>query len=91
MDNLYSVRNLDETTKSVYKENVRLTEALNYHMKEGDFLKKERERLTKETEKLKDEKEIKDLVVQEKIVQNKQQKELIKEVHPSLLSYRLHT
>jgi len=34
-------RNLDETTRSIYKENVRLTEALNFHKKEGDMFRKE--------------------------------------------------
>lgn len=35
---LYS--NLDETTRSVYKENVRLNAALDFHLKEGQELKK---------------------------------------------------
>ena len=73
-------RNLDETTKSVYKENVRLSEALNYHMKEGELLKKERKRLCEENERLLGEKEVNDMMVQEKVIQAKQQKELIKEV-----------
>ena len=32
--------NLDETTRSVYKENVRLNAALDFHLKEGQDLKK---------------------------------------------------
>lgn len=32
--------NLDETTRSVYKENVRLNAALDFHLKEGQELKK---------------------------------------------------
>ncbi|ESO99812.1 hypothetical protein LOTGIDRAFT_205234 [Lottia gigantea] len=74
-----AISNLDESTKNVYKENVRLSEALNYHMKESDLLKKERAELLKENEDLKGKKEINDLMVQEKIVQNKQQKEQLKE------------
>ena len=35
----YSHSNLDETTRSVYKENVRLNAALEYHVKEGQELK----------------------------------------------------
>ena len=72
--------NLDETTKSVYKENVRLSEALNYHMKEGELLKKERERLTEQNSLLKGEKDVNDSVVQERVVVAKQQKESIKQV-----------
>ncbi|XP_005096741.1 basal body-orientation factor 1 isoform X2 [Aplysia californica] len=75
-----AISNLDETTKSVYKENVRLTEALNYHMKEGDLLKKERDRLQEENDNLKQEKEVTDMMVQDKVVQVKQQKETIKEL-----------
>lgn len=32
--------NLDETTRSVYKENVRLNAALDFHLREGQELKK---------------------------------------------------
>ena len=77
---LYFYSNLDETTKSVYKENVRLSEALNYHMKEGELLTKERDRLLEENNNFREEKEVTDLMVQEKVVQVKQQKETIKEV-----------
>lgn len=75
-----AISNLDETTKSVYKENVRLSEALNYHMKEGDVLKKKVSRLEEENESLKGDKELNDMMVQEKIVQVKQQKEQIREL-----------
>jgi len=75
-----AISNLDETTKSVYKENVRLTEALNYHMKEGDLLRKERDRLQEENANLMEEKEVTDLMVKEKVVQAKHQKETIKEL-----------
>ena len=71
---------MDETTKSVYKENVRLTEALSYHMKEGDLLRKERDKLQEENENLLQEKEVTDMMVQEKVVQVKHQRESIKEV-----------
>jgi len=75
-----AISNLDETTKSVYKENVRLTEALNYHMREEDVLRKERDRLQEENDNLKQEKEVTDMMVQEKVVQVKHQKESIKEL-----------
>ncbi|KAK6165338.1 hypothetical protein SNE40_022284 [Patella caerulea] len=74
-----AISNLDETTKNVYKENVRLSEALNFHMKESDLLKKERAELLTENEQLKGEKEINDIMVQDKIVQSKHQKEKLKE------------
>ena len=35
----YACRNLDQTTRDVFKENVRLQEALKHHVKESDQLK----------------------------------------------------
>nr|XP_022332139.1 basal body-orientation factor 1-like isoform X3 [Crassostrea virginica] len=75
-----AISNLDETTKSVYKENVRLSEALSYHMKEGEVLKKLRDKLQEENERLKGDKELNDMMVQEKIVQVKQQKEQLRQL-----------
>jgi hypothetical protein len=49
-------------------------------MKEGDVLKKKVSRLEEENESLKGDKELNDMMVQEKIVQVKQQKEQIREV-----------
>ena len=63
---------------------MRLSEALNYHMKEGELLTKERDRLLEENNNFREEKEVTDLMVQEKVVQVKQQKETIKEVHASI-------
>ncbi|VDI11830.1 Hypothetical predicted protein, partial [Mytilus galloprovincialis] len=74
-----AIANLDETTKSVYKENVRLSEALNYHMKEGEVLKKKVARLDEENESLKGDKELNDMLIQEKVTQVKKQKEQIRE------------
>lgn len=76
-----AITNLDETTKSVYKENVRLSEALNYHMKEGDMAKKAKDKLQEENEDLAGEKELNDMMVKEKVVQAKQQKELIRQLN----------
>lgn len=72
--------NLDETTRSVYKENVRINEALQYHMEEGDKLKTIKERLQTQNEELEGEKELNTMVIKEKVSQSKQQKSKIKEV-----------
>ena len=71
---------LDETTCSVYKENVRVTEALNYHVKESDVLKLSRDTLLKANKKLKGDNELKELMIQEKVVQNVKLKEQNKQV-----------
>lgn len=67
----------------MYKENVRLSEALSYHMKEGEMLKKQKERLEEENEQLQGDKEINDMMVQEKVSQTKNQKQSIKDVRNS--------
>ena len=76
-------RNLDETTRSVYKENVRIGEALQIHMEEEKKLKRIRDKLQEENQGLKDEKEMNDLVIKEKVSQTKAQKKAIKEVRQS--------
>lgn len=75
-----AIANLDETTKSVYKENVRLSEALNYHMREGEVLRKQKEKLEEECQRLGGDKEINDMMVQEKVAQVKSQKQSIREM-----------
>ena len=82
-------RNLDEATKSVYKENVRITKALNYHTEEGEQLRKLKERLERENDQLKGDKEIDDLLIQRKVAQARHNKRLVKEVCPC--SYPFHS
>lgn len=85
------IRNLDDTTRSVYKENVRLSESLNYHMREGEMLKKIKARLEEENETLKGDKELNEAMVQEKVAQVKQQKTQIKQVCSVDLKSQLQT
>ena len=77
--------NLDETTRSVYKENVRLNEALAYHLEENELLKKTVKSLQEENDLLNSEKEMSTMAVQEKIISNKQLKQQVKEVHLKIL------
>ncbi|XP_078590461.1 basal body-orientation factor 1-like isoform X2 [Branchiostoma floridae x Branchiostoma japonicum] len=81
-----AIEKLDETTRSVYKENVRLNEALSYHMKEASELRKERDRLLEENKALAGEKELNDLVVNEKVVQHREQKVQLKELQQKVES-----
>ncbi|MBN3298777.1 BBOF1 factor, partial [Amia calva] len=71
---------LDDAARSVFKENVRLNEALSYHMKEAEELKKMTVALAEENDTLAQHKETSELLVQEKVSQQKQQKEEIKEL-----------
>ncbi len=52
-------------------------------MEEGDKLKRSREKLLKENEDLKEDKELHDLLIQEKVQQHKNKKLLVKEVSSS--------
>lgn len=73
-----AVANLKETTKEVYRENIRMAEALAYHVQEGSDLKRENERLAEANRVLAEEKELHDVIIKEKIMQHKEQ---CKEVH----------
>ncbi|KXJ08501.1 basal body-orientation factor 1 [Exaiptasia diaphana] len=75
-----AISNLDETTRSVYKENVRVNAALEFHMKEGQELRKERDSLADQTKELLSEKELNGIIVQEKVVESKHQGKQIEEL-----------
>ena len=75
-----AVNNLDETTKSIYKENVRLNEALNYHVKYGEDLAISKKNLNLENKKLDSEKELNSLIVEEKVIQSKKLQKQVKEL-----------
>ncbi|XP_066916433.1 basal body-orientation factor 1-like [Clytia hemisphaerica] len=75
-----AISNLDDTTKSVYKENVRLNEALTYHIKAGEELSQHKENLEEQNKKLSSEKEMNSLIVEEKVIESKK----IKKANSSL-------
>lgn len=79
-DGVLIYRNLDETTRSVYKENVRVSEALQYHVAEGDKLKRLKEQLQDDNDKLRADEEMNNMVIKEKVSESKTQKKQIKEV-----------
>uniref|UniRef100_A0A8C4SZA7 Basal body-orientation factor 1 n=1 Tax=Erpetoichthys calabaricus TaxID=27687 RepID=A0A8C4SZA7_ERPCA len=79
-------RQLDDTTRSVFKENVRLNEALRYHMKEAEDMKKMTVTLVEENKFLLQDKVTNDLLMQEKIAQVKRQKEEILELQKKVSS-----
>uniref|UniRef100_A0A1I8IPR3 Basal body-orientation factor 1 n=1 Tax=Macrostomum lignano TaxID=282301 RepID=A0A1I8IPR3_9PLAT len=85
-----AITNLDETTRSVYKENVRLTEALNYHMREGDILKKKNTRLKEAKATLADELETAKRLSEEKNSQRLRRQQREAEEKISLLEQSLN-
>lgn len=73
-----AIKNLDETTRDVYKENVRANEALSYHMTKGDDLDKLKTVLIEENHNLKEEKEIHSKLIEDRVKQAKDDRETIK-------------
>ena len=71
---------MDENTRSVYKENVRLSEALHLHMTSEEKLKKRVDKLQDQTGDYAAERDLHDVLVQEKIIEAKRQKNHIKKV-----------
>jgi len=72
--------NLDETAKNVFKENIRVTEALASHIDEADELRDHVRRLEYENRQLHNDQEMSEMLVQQKVAQSKRNKQTIKEV-----------
>lgn len=81
-----AVSNLKDTTREVYKENLRMTEALAYHVNEGAELRRINNQLTAENKVLTDEKQLHDVIFKEKIILNKQNTRTIKDLNAKIVS-----
>ncbi|KAJ3164943.1 hypothetical protein HDU88_004924 [Geranomyces variabilis] len=81
-----AVANLKETEKEVFRQNVRISEALRHHVAESEALGKRNEELTRMNARLVDEKGLHDVIVREKIVQAKTQAKEIKELRLKIQS-----
>jgi hypothetical protein len=64
-----AVDRLDETTKDAYKENMRLTEALNYHAEERTELNRLNAELLRKNQALTEQNEFQSVLVKGKVVQ----------------------
>ncbi|KAJ3111642.1 hypothetical protein HDU96_005501 [Phlyctochytrium bullatum] len=81
-----AVANLKETTKEVYKENIRMAESLRYHVQEGEELQKQNTMLLRANRQLMEEKDLHNVIVKEKILQAKQQAQEIKDLNLKIQS-----
>lgn len=79
-----AVHNLTETTKAVYRDNIRLAQALEDHMREADMLKAMNAKLVAENRKICSEKDVHDMIIKQKITQTRSSS---KEVIYSLSTY----
>ncbi len=75
-----AVANLDERTKSIYKENASMAEALALHMSEEENLRRQKQDLEMANRKLAAEKELSQQLAQNKIQQGQKQKRHINEL-----------
>lgn len=66
-----ALKNIKEATKDVYKENVKMVEALRYHIEESEMLSRHNVELLEHNQRLRDEKEVSDLLVREKVMSSK--------------------
>lgn len=74
-----AVQNLDDTTRNIYRENVRLTESLSLHMKESEELKKTLADLENRVESLTATQDMNDNITREKVQQVKNQRKSLRE------------
>lgn len=75
-----AIKNLDDITKNIYKENVQLTDAFNLNSKEVEQLKKMNARLMHENEQLKGHSDGNNALVKEKIDTAAKQAKFIKDL-----------
>ncbi|XP_035238250.1 basal body-orientation factor 1-like [Anguilla anguilla] len=71
---------LDEASRSVFKENIRLNEALSYHMKEVEELRRVTVTLAEENHSLMQHKETCDLMLKDSVSQLKEQRDKVVEL-----------
>ncbi|ORX52538.1 hypothetical protein BCR36DRAFT_582486 [Piromyces finnis] len=81
-----AILNLKQTTKEVYKENLRMADALRYHVMEGEGLQKLNNQLSVTNKQLLEEKDLNSIIVKEKIMQSKKQNDQIKELQNKVIS-----
>nr|XP_032803836.1 basal body-orientation factor 1 isoform X2 [Petromyzon marinus] len=75
-----AIMKLDETTQAVYKENVRLSEALTLHKNDAQTLRKKNEVLVEHNNRLCQEKEERAQLIREKVEEAAQQKEKLRKL-----------
>jgi len=81
-----AILNLKQTTKEVYKENLRMADALRYHVMEGEDLHKMNTQLSITNKQLLEEKDLNSIIVKEKIMQSKKQNDQIKSLQNKVVS-----
>ncbi|KAJ3181880.1 hypothetical protein HDU85_003395 [Gaertneriomyces sp. JEL0708] len=81
-----AVANLKETTKEVFRQNIRMAEALRYHVEEEEEIGKTNHQLETINRKLLEEKDLHDFIVKEKILKGKLQDQEIRSLQKKIES-----
>ncbi|KAI9224247.1 hypothetical protein BC828DRAFT_373928 [Blastocladiella britannica] len=81
-----AVVSLDDTTKDMFRENVRLVEALKSHMGATEELQRQNGKLSSANIALMQEKEMNDLIVRDKIIASKNQNQLIRDLEAKIVT-----
>ncbi|KAJ1505286.1 hypothetical protein HMI54_006108 [Coelomomyces lativittatus] len=81
-----AVAALDETTKEIYRENLKLTDELKNHVTSEEEIMKQNSKLTKLNSQLSQQKETNDLIVREKISMTKAQNQTIRELEGKIMT-----
>ena len=69
--------NLESTTKDVYKENIKISEALLHHVKDGEELGRINAELFIQNKQLLHEREMNQMIVKEKIILTRTQEQTV--------------
>lgn len=79
-----AVSTLNETTKEIYRENLRLTEALKAHLAASETLENANAKLGSENKDLKSERETSRILVRDKIMMTREQGKKIQEMQKKI-------
>jgi len=72
-----AIAGLDETTRKVFRDNVRMSEVMNHHVEENNSLRDKNRRLTENLKRTKQELEINEITVRTKIAETRRAKDEI--------------
>lgn len=75
-----AIGNLDARTREIYRENLKMAEALEIYKREADTLKKEKERLEVVYRQLVAEKEVSQQLVEQKVCEGKLQRRSVQDL-----------
>jgi len=73
-----AIAGLDETTRKVFRDNVSMSEVMNYHIEENKMLREKNKKLERKIKTINQELEISDLTAREKVSQHQKAKDHIR-------------